>query len=305
MTFGEAKKIFLIAKKAQNIAETTYSSYEQVLRFFGQWLYEEKQVIDIEHITSDFIREFFAMLKNQGKRGITLRDYYIVFNVFFNFLYNEEYLHKNPMKNITKPKTEKKQMRTFTAQEIAKMLNCWDKNTFWGYRNYCMFCLLFSTGIRKSEIINLTLADINITNDLIRIAQGKGMKERFVPIGKTMKKVLQHYLKMREEYLQEEECKWLFFSQRQKKKLTPSGLNCLFRRLKQELNLQGEKISCHTWRHTFAKNYLLNGGDIFSLQKILGHSDIATTKNYLNLTDHEMKMQHAKFNPLDNRDWLY
>jgi len=69
--------------------------------------------------------------------------------------------------------------------------------------------------------------------------------------------------------------------------------------------MTGEKIACHTWIHTFAKTYLLNGGDIFSLQKILGHADITTTKNYLNLNNREMKNQHAKFNLLDNKDWLY
>jgi site-specific recombinase XerD len=87
--------------------------------------------------------------------------------------------------------------------------------------------------------------------------------------------------------------------------MTNSGIDIMFQKLKKELNLTGEKVSSHTWRHTFAKNYLLNGGDVFSLQKIMGHADLDTTRQYLNLNVEEIKMQHAKYNPLDNKDWLY
>ncbi len=171
-------------------------------------------------------------------------------------------------------------------------------------RNYCIMCLLFSTGIRKTELSNLTIADINITNDLIRI-DGKGQKERFAPIGRVFKRILTKYISMREEYLKGDSCKWLFITPRDTRRMTTSCMAVLFQKLKKTLKMTGEKVSCHTWRHTFAKTYLLNGGDIFSLQKILGHADIATTKNYLHLNEKEVKIQHARFNPLDNKDWLY
>ena len=87
--------------------------------------------------------------------------------------------------------------------------------------------------------------------------------------------------------------------------MTISGINCLFQKIKKEYNLTGTKISAHTWRHTFAKSFLLNNGDIFSLQKILGHADISTTKQYINLNDSDIKIQNDKFNPLDNHRWEY
>lgn len=87
--------------------------------------------------------------------------------------------------------------------------------------------------------------------------------------------------------------------------MTNSGVDILFQKLKKELKLTGEKVSSHTWRHTFAKNYLLNGGDVFSLQKIMGHADLETTRGYLSLNNEEIKLQHARYNPLDNKDWLY
>ena len=113
------------------------------------------------------------------------------------------------------------------------------------------------------------------------------------------------YMSMREDYLEGDPCKWLFVTPRDTRRMTTSCMAVLFQKLKKTLNITGEKVSCHTWRHTFAKNYLLNGGDIFSLQKILGHADIVTTKNYLHLNEKEVKLQHAKYNPLDNKDWLY
>ncbi|SCM83724.1 Phage integrase family protein (fragment) [uncultured Sporomusa sp.] len=118
-------------------------------------------------------------------------------------------------------------------------------------------------------------------------------------------RALRQYMRMRADFLQDESCEWLFVTPRAERKMTDSCLNMLFTKLKKELSLVGEKVSSHTWRHTFAKNYLLNGGDVFSLQEILGHADIETTKGYLNLNEEEIKMQHAKFNPLDNTRWLY
>lgn len=305
MELRQAKKIFYIAKRAQNISPQTLSLYDIVLRKFFQFLVEEKNVYAIEEITPEIIREFMDLIQNEKKSGYTAHIYYRTVHTFVLFLFQNDYIQKDPMKHIKPPKLPKKVMRTFTPQEINKLLNSFDRNDFFGMRNYTIMAMFFSTGMRKGELANLTLADVNITNDLIRIAHGKGRKERYVPIGRTLRRALIRYLKMREEYLQGESCEYLFISKRKTRKMTPSCLNILFQKLKKRLKLTGERISCHTWRHTFAKNYLMNGGDIFSLQKILGHADISTTQVYLSLNDDEVKTQHAKYNPLDNKDWLY
>jgi len=304
MELGQSKKIFLLTKKSENVTARTLETYDTVLKKFLDYLFS-KNILDISEVDVICIREFFVMLQDNGLRGITQHRYFRVLRTLFLFLYQNDYINNNPMKNVKPPKVEKKPMRTFTAQEITKLLNAFDKNTFTGFRNYCMFCLFFSTGIRKGELINLAMADINITNDVIRIENGKGKKTRMIPIGRTMKRVLTQYLRMREEFLQGESCKWLYVTPRATRKVTYSCIASIFKTVKKELNLTGEKISAHTWRHTMAKNYLLNGGDLFSLQAILGHADIATTKNYLNLNEREIKNQHALYDPLTNKDWLY
>ncbi|MEG6584182.1 tyrosine-type recombinase/integrase [Dendrosporobacter sp. 1207_IL3150] len=304
MELGQVKKIFFITKKSENVTVRTLETYDEVLKRFIKYLIN-RNIYDVSEVDSSCVREFFILLQEQGLRGVTRHRYFRSLRTFFLFLHREEYISKNPMIHIKPPKIEQKVMRTFTAQEISKLLNGFDRNTFFGLRNYCITAMFFSTGIRKSELINLTLADINITNDLIRIAQGKGNKERYVPIGRTLRRVMIQYLKSRNEFLKGDNCNYLFVTPRNERKMTGSCLSVLFQKLKKELKLTGEKVSCHTFRHSMAKNYLLNGGDVFSLQKLLGHSDIATTKKYINLNDNELKIQHAKYNPLDNNDWSY
>lgn len=303
MELGQAKKIFLITKKSENVTARTLEIYKEVLNRFFESLIDEN-IFAVTEVNENHIRSFLVELQDKGLRGVTRHIYFRSLRTFFLFLYHNDYLTSNIMANVKAPKIEQKDMRTYTAQEISKMLNSFNKGTFTGFRNYCMFCMFFSTGMRKGELMNLTLSDVNITNDFIRIAKGKGQKERYVPIGRTMRRVLLQYLKMREEFLKDCPCDWLFVTHKDSHKITISAINGVFHKLKTELKMTGEKISCHTWRHTFAKDYLLNGGDIFSLQKILGHADITTTRVYLNLNDKEIQMQHAKFNPLDNKDWL-
>jgi site-specific recombinase XerD len=303
MDLRTAKRIFLSAKEAQGVTKSTYRTYACELTKFFDFLVT-RNIFDVSEITADIIREFLNSLKANGLRNITIHRHWAEIKNIILFLYREDYITHNPIKNVKPPKAEQKKMRTFTGQEISKLLNSFDKSDFFGMRNYCIMATFFSTGMRKMELLNLRVADLNITNDLLRIEYGKGNKERYVPIGKTLRRIFIQYLKMREDFLEDEQCKYLF-SSRTKRKMTNSGIDIMFQKLKKELNLTGEKVSSHTWRHTFAKNYLLNGGDVFSLQKIMGHADLDTTRQYLNLNVEEIKMQHAKYNPLDNKDWLY
>lgn len=298
----KAKEIFYVAKKSENVTDRTLETYEEVIPRFLKYLGEEN-ILDIRDVRSIHIREYLVTLREKGLRGITSLKHFRCIRTFFLFLEREDCLNKNPLKNVKPPKPEQKEMRTFNAQEVNKILNFFDRNDFFGMRNYCIMCLFFSTGIRKGEVTDLTLDNIDNISQLIRIEKGKGQKARSVPIGKKLRYVLKQYLGKREDYLNGESCEWLFVSRRPERKMTKSCISVLFQKLKKNLGLTGEKVSAHTWRHTHAKNYLLNGGDIFSLQKILGHADIATTRKYINLDTRELKSQHAKFNPLDNRAW--
>jgi site-specific recombinase XerD len=261
----------------------------------------ERKVFNVEEVTRFTVMEFLNSLQAR-MRSVTIGGYYRAIRAFFFFLAEEEYTARNPMKKLRAPKVEQKIMRTFSKQEIDMMLRHFDRDEFIGLRNYMVMCLLFSTGMRKGELLELKMKDINLTVDSIKI-MGKGSKERIVPIGRAMRRVIIEYVQKREHYLAGTYCDYFLVS-KDKRRLLMSGLNTMFANMKKELKLGGERFSPHTWRHTFAKTFLINGGDVFSLQKILGHSDISTTKKYINLNDRELKVQHAKFNPLDNKEWM-
>lgn len=303
MDLKTAKQIFMQSREAEGVTIATYKAYNITMRQFLLYLYD-KDIYSIDQLDAPCIREFLISVKARGVRNISVHKDFRVIRTFCLFLFQNDYVDSNPMANVKAPKVEKRIIRTFTAQEIKKLLSAFDTNDYFGMRNYCMMSLLFSTGIRKAELCNIRLDDINVTTELIRI-RGKGQKERFVPIGRTMKRTLKAYLVQRDEFVKRNKRNSMYlYVSAHEDNLTVNGVGGIFYKLKKALKIPGERINCHTWRHTFAKNYLLNGGDIFSLQKILGHAELESTKIYLNLNTEEMKQQHAKYNPLDNSDWL-
>ena len=195
--------------------------------------------------------------------------------------------------------------RTFTGQEVDKILRAFDKDTFIGFRNYVIVCVLLSTGMRKSELLDMSMLNVHFDVGVISVI-GKGNKQRNIPLSPLLKRLLKQYFARRTEYCSEVDYStsalWL---SRGGTALTISGVNGLFRDLKKNLDIPTKRLSAHTFRHTFAKSFLLNGGDVFTLQRLLGHADIATTQIYIDYTEKELKVQNNQYNPLDNTRWYY
>ena len=300
MTISEAYDIFFISRKARNLSKNTITWYKLSLDKLVPYC-EKNNLKNLEDIKPYHIELLLGELKGTV-RDITLKDYFNTFRVFFTYLFDEEYIDRNPMKTMRAPKVPQKVMRTFTPQEISQILKSFNTTDFLGLRNYTIMCLFFSTGMRKSELLDLKMNDVNITLDILKVT-GKGNKQRMLPIGKTLRRVLMRYMNEREDYLKDTTCEYLIISY-VRQQFKEGGINRIFNTIKKELNIEGEKFCAHTWRHTFAKTFLLNGGDLFSLQRIMGHSSLNTTRKYVSLNDKEIKLQHAKYNPLDNKDWM-
>ena len=227
------------------------------------FLSQTKNIETIAETTNNTILQYLKSLRGKGLSPVTVLDRFIVLRVFYNFLVEWGYLEINPMEHLKKPKVPKRHARTFTTSEIMAILKSYDKTTFLGYRNYTIMCVLFSTGMRKTELLKLSVLDIHLQECFLVVLHGKGDKTREIPIGLSLRRILKKYLRDREEVLQEHSSFTpQFLVTFSGKPLTASGLDTVFKHLKESmkgLGIPERRLSAHTWRHTFAKTFLLNG----------------------------------------------
>ncbi len=275
-------------------------------RFIG-FLKSNEMPTSLEMIQRAHIRAFIQYLQTEAKtpyRGkplstATVQGYVRSLKAFFAWVVREEYLEVNPMSKIPVPRGTIKVLDTFSREQITGMLEVCQRNGDIGYRNMMIILLFLDTGLRASELTSISLDDINLEDGLIKIRRAKGNKERQVPIGSLVQKSLWKYINRYRPKPITPEVRQLFLGDCGIP-LSMSGLQQMVRRYGQYAGIGGVRCSCHTFRHTFAKNYILNGGDIFSLQKILGHSSLASVRTYLNLFAADIKRQHQHFSPVNN-----
>lgn len=186
------------------LADTTIKAYEEFFSSFGKFLESENKSNDFESIDSVVLRRYLIKLSTT-MNGNTIEGYYRKLKTLFKFLLKEKLLTENPLDYVERPRTPKRKIQTFSSEEVFKMLNAYDTNDFIGLRNYTLLSFLLSTGVRRSEFVNLTMFDVDLQADIIRII-GKGDKERLIPIGKKLKLLLKRYVSARNEYLKQE-CK--------------------------------------------------------------------------------------------------
>lgn len=277
---------------AVNLRPASIAQYRKVLLRYAKAGYGDDS-------TPQQIREYLASLQ---VAPATRKIHWMTLRVYFSFLQKNGLIKHNPMEAVEKPRCPKKVMRFFSSDEVQQMLNCWDTHTYSGLRNKTIMLLFLGTGIRRAELAGLMVSDIRWDIDCIMI-RGKGGKERTVPISAELRRALSTYIAVRDRWMAgaERPCKALFLSVQYRQQLTPAGVWSVFAKSP----LTGERISPHTWRHTFGRCWILNGGSIVSLQQILGHSDIATTRKYIYLASEDVAIENQQFNPLSNSKWTY
>lgn len=232
---------------------------------------------------------------NSKLAPISIQDYIRALRAFFSWLYKEGYTIENRLAKLKPPKAPNKVVEILTQEEIAQVLGSISPNTSTGARDYAILLLLLDTGLRCSELINFELKDINIESGYLKV-MGKGSKERIVPFGATVQKALLRYLlHFRPEpfnlSIQN------FFLTLEGKPLTYEGVRMIFRRIASKSGVT--RLHPHLCRHTFATNYLINGGDVFSLQQILRRTTLDMVRHYVTLASAHVTIQHRKFSPMD------
>lgn len=213
---------------------------------------------------------------------------------FYKFLELNKYTSLNPLTTITNPKTVKKLPKILSEEEIEKLLDINLKTDF-DYRNKAMLELMYSSGLRVSELINLNVNDIDLSNASVRIF-GKGSKERIIPLNDYAIDALNNYiLTHRRSLFKHGESNYLFLNNHGNK-MTRQGFFKILEKIAKEKGIKSE-LSPHTLRHSFATHLLKHGADLRSIQELLGHSDISTTQIYTHITSERLQKNYEEFHP--------
>jgi integrase/recombinase XerD len=297
---------YILACRAEGKSPNTVQWCGDFLRLFLHLLQKFHCPLIITEINKEHIRLVIRYLQSEARTRrngqplspSTIQGFVRTLKAFFSWLEREDYVNINPMSKIKIPKAPTKVLETFSSDHISHLLDVFRRSDKTGYRNTAIVLLLLDTGLRISELTGLEVGDINLAEGDIRVRVTKGSKERIVPIGSVIQRVLWRYLQQHRPEPALPSIKKVFLND-DGLPLTGNGVAQMLRRNCSRAGISGVRCSPHTLRHTFSKNYLLNGGDIFSLQKILGHSSLASVRIYLNLFAGDVKQQHQRFSPAD------
>lgn len=265
---------FKLSCQVEGKSPKTIEWYTSFLAVLKRFLDQQQLPTHVQHIEKSHIRDFIRYLQTEARTPhthrplspATVQGYVRTLKAFFPWLNREDYVSLNPMVKIPIPKAPTKMLNTLTVEHIKRLVDLCRRADAIGNRNLSILLLLLDSGIRVSELVAIDLDDLNLTEGYIGIRGAKGGKERAVPIGSLAQKALWKYIyNYRPEPLTHS-VKRLFLNDKGLP-LTRNGIQQMLRRCGKKAGITGVRCSPHTFRHTFAKNYLLNGGDIFSLQK--------------------------------------
>jgi site-specific recombinase XerD len=275
--------------RAKNMTPGTWRWYESKLRLFAAYLRDEYGIAELESIRSAHVNAFLDHLRvtpglnGRGPRStFTLKSYYETIRAFMAWCVAEELLDAKVRERIPKPKVAKRTIKTLTREQYDLLVGAADCECtrLLQLRDKALVALLLTTGLRAQELCSLRMCDLFFGDQGYVRVIGKGDKQREVgPLGVECQRALRRYLRG-----QEREPEQTVFLGRRHEPLTPSGLDRILYRLRDFAgpdHFVGLRISAHTLRHTFAVNYMLQGGDIYTLSLLLGHTSVAVTQNYL------------------------
>lgn len=304
------------------MSKKTILSYEQTLRLFATYLKNEKEIVNATKATEKIIREYINYIMERGKYTVaadektkdanlpenrkdygkkitktTINNYIRNIKVFFSYLKEQNTLKVNPMLNIKQLKNERKPKDFISDQDFLRLLKQIDVSKTHEYRDKIIILLLLDTGMRIGECLLITIEDLDMVNRSILLPSEntKGKKDKYVYFSQEMQKELRRWLQYKDRYLESE---YLF--------PTAKGSPILIRTFEKKIKEYGERaglaeIHPHMMRNNFAKRFLMAGGNIYTLSKILGHSSVTVTeKAYLDLTDADIRKSYQNFSPLAN-----
>tara|TARA_B100001142_G_scaffold7880_1_gene7795 strand:- start:2499 stop:3401 length:903 start_codon:yes stop_codon:yes gene_type:complete len=283
---------FLSALRLEKgLSENTIKAYSNDCQDFNKWLFSNKRYRAVAATEAD-IENYLKHLRIIDLSNSSINRKLSSLKHFFNYLSKTKLLKSNPVMNISGPKNSKVLPKSLSIIDVNSLIEAPDSSNFIGLRDRAMIELMYATGVRISELINLEYSNIDLNRSLIKV-MGKGGKERMIPFGDDALSWLINYIEFRRKNNLSLNSRDFFISQ-QGKKITRQAF---WHRIKIYLKLSGLSmdISPHTLRHAFATHLLNNGADLRSVQMLLGHSDLSTTQIYTHIAKQrlsDMVKQH-------------
>ena len=277
----------------KNYSSYTIDNYNMDLEDFFGFL-DKYKITEIKKVDYKILRKYLSYMDEQKYSNKTISRKLSSLRTFFKFLIKREYIDNNPMTLISNPKEEKTLPKYLNYGEIERILQIPNQETVLGLRNACMLELLYSTGIRVSELVSIKLDDIDFYNKKIKIL-GKGNKERFVLLGQQCEELLKKYIKESRSILNKERNEYLFLNNLGKT-ISVRGVESVILKIEHEACLKFS-ISPHVFRHTFATHMLDNGADLNSVKELLGHENLNTTAIYTHVSNERLRRVYLNCHP--------
>lgn len=279
----------------KNYSKNTIIAYKENLLEFLNFIESNM----IKKCTYDDIRKYIKELYDKKYTNSSICRQISCLRGFFKYLYNNNYIDDNPMLLISNPKMEKRLPKFLYYEDLEKILSTPDEKNYLELRNLLIIELLYSTGVRVDELVNIKLSDIDFDSKRIKIL-GKGNKERYVFFGTRCLDLINKYLYKSRKILDVNNSNFLLLSKTGKKINSREIRNII----NQEVEVSGLKIkiSPHTFRHTYATHMLNEGADLRVVQELLGHENLSTTTIYTHLTNEKLRSEYLKAHPRAHKE---
>jgi len=278
----------------RNYSPNTLRGYRSDLKGFERYIRESEinSVLEVDHLT---IRGYLARLQLSGLSKATVQRKLSSLKTLYRFLHRMGFIGADPTASISTPKVERRLPDFLTIEEVDMLLSAPGEDRPIEIRDKAMLELMYSTGIRVSELLAIDLNDIDMSEMIVRV-RGKGRRERILPFGEVAKKAVERYLEIRDQMIPAgSNCKALFVSD--------WGRRMTSRNFRQRLKIYTrragirKKVSPHILRHSFATHMLEAGADLRAVQELLGHSNLSTTQIYTHVTAERLKRIYDRYHP--------
>ncbi len=278
----------------RNLSPRTLEAYQRDLKQYLSFIVD-KDIISLSNISQMHIREYIRSLNEKGLAASSIARIFSSIRSYHKFLSAENYVNENPTLILTSPKAPKKLPHVLMEEEISTIINAVVETFQYSKRDKAIIEMLYSCGLRVSELCALSLNNLYLNDDMIRI-MGKGSKERLLPVGGRAKNFLNDYLIHCRPGIQKDKGSSSVFLSRNGNPLTRAMINNILRKWSQVAGIS-KSVSPHTLRHSFATHLLEGGADLRFVQALLGHSDISTTQIYTHLDKHHLKEVYQTHHP--------